>query len=100
VEIALIIGLVVAAAGGVFSGIVASAKKRDPLIWGIAGAAFPILGLIAIAAMPVKPQTSLSQEEVDKKNKRDEKIGLLIVIASVGGPIIYFGALIMAALTQ
>jgi hypothetical protein len=99
-EIVLLIGVIAAAAGGVFSGVVAAAKKRDPLIWGIAGAAFPILGLIAIAAMPVKPQTSLSQEEQDEKNKRDEKIGLLIVIASVGGPIIYFGALIMAALTQ
>lgn len=99
-EIFLLYGVIIAAAGGVFSGVVAAAKKRDPLIWGIAGAAFPILGLIAIAAMPVKPETSLSQEEQDEKNKRDEKIGLLIVIASVGGPIIYFGALIMAALTQ
>lgn len=64
-EIFLLYGVIIAAAGGVFSGVVASAKKRDPLIWGIAGAAFPILGLIAIAAMPVndKPVTAATNND-------------------------------------
>ena len=56
-DILLTIGIVLALAGGVLSGVVAAAKNRDPVGWGIVGAIFPLLGLIAIAGMPTARRT-------------------------------------------
>ena len=56
-DIVLIIGIILALAGGILSGVVAEAKNRDAVGWGIVGAIFPLLGLIAIAGMPTARQT-------------------------------------------
>ena len=56
-DIVLIIGIILALAGGILSGVVAEAKNRDPVGWGIIGAIFPLLGLIAIAGMPTARRT-------------------------------------------
>lgn len=52
-SILIIISLFVSLAGAILSGIVANAKNRDVVGWAVAGALFPILGLIAIAGMPM-----------------------------------------------
>ena len=94
-NIAIIIVVLVAAAGGLLSAIVADAKKRSPLGWALAGAMFPVLGLIAIAGMPMAqpmPQQEPSgQSEELHRNSVDEgttETGRMISVA-------FFGALII-----
>ncbi|WP_292288383.1 hypothetical protein [Marivita sp.] len=85
-EILLIIGIIIALAGGVLSGVVASAKNRDPLVWGITGALFPLLGLIAIAGMPMAQtmqvlsptkQNDHVEEGVIEASEENKKEGIL-----------------------
>ena len=50
-----LIGLIVfqAIASAILCAVVASAKRRDPLVWGLAGLAFGLLSLIAVSGMPI-----------------------------------------------
>lgn len=95
-----------ALAGGFLSGVVASAKNRDPIGWGITGALFPLLGLIAIAGMPMaqsrqtlptEKQSAHSEEgamAVSPENKREGflALGFLILILFVlVATILWFG---------
>ncbi len=75
-----------ALAGGVLSGVVASAKNRDPIGWGIIGALFPLLGLIAIAGMPMAQTTQAFspkkhndhvEEGIVEESEESKKEGIL-----------------------
>lgn len=86
-NIALVILIATALAGAILSAIVAHAKYRSPVGWGIAGAAFPLLGLIAIAGMPMgnpKPQVETqTQAETQAESEVPTSSHLLSTVAGV-----------------
>ena len=93
-DILITIAVLTAIAGGVLSSVVADAKNRSVLGWAIAGAIFPVLGLIAIAGMPVaeptQQQTSEENSEGAPVKKSDGRIiaftwaGIAIFILLLG----------------
>jgi hypothetical protein len=68
-QVELIIIGIVALAGGLLSGIVANAKNRDVFGWVVAGALFPLLGLIAVAGMPVASPKSAENTSTTESNE-------------------------------
>jgi len=74
-QVELIIIGIVALAGGLLSGIVANAKNRDVFGWVVAGALFPLLGLIAIAGMPVAQQKISEKDYLDTPDGQQQMLG-------------------------
>jgi len=99
-NILILVCLFVALAGAILSGIVADAKNRNVLGWAVAGAIFPILGLIANAGMPMAAPTHVKTyreqngtvQENTTNDKSDNNIWLSwgIVTAIIFGVIVIF----------
>lgn len=92
-NILIMVALFAALGGAILSGIVADAKNRNVLGWAVAGAIFPILGLIAIAGMPmaVPSQTTQAQTKSEPfdsatgeqdKPAVDDKDGSEVIVIS------------------
>jgi len=94
-DILITIAVLTAIAGGVLSSVVADAKNRSVLGWAIAGAIFPVLGLIAIAGMPVAKPNQRQTSEENSDDTTVKKIDGRIIAFSWAG--VAIGILLLVA---